>query len=89
MKRKVFFVKSRRKRKGTNTLAKVEFVLSIFIAIAGLICSVMGYRKSKQEGLELGGLALAGIIISAVSMAIVFLSIIIVIATLGSLASYY
>lgn len=51
-----------------NTIAIVGFVLSFIIALAGLICSIIGYRKAKNEGLDGGSLALAGIIISAVSM---------------------
>ncbi len=61
------------KPKETNVLAIVGFVFSFLVALVGLICSILGYRKAKQEGLEYGGLALAGIIISAVSMALAFL----------------
>ena len=53
-----------------NPLAIVGFILSFFIAIAGLICSILGYQKCKKEGVPYKGLALAGIIISAVSMAL-------------------
>ncbi len=51
-----------------NTIAIVGFVLSFIVALAGLICSIIGYKKAKNEGLDNGSLALAGIIISAVSM---------------------
>jgi len=54
-----------------NTIAIVGFVLSFFIAIAGLVCSIIGYKKAKNEGYENGGLALAGIIISAIEIALV------------------
>ena len=54
-----------------NTIAIVGFVLSFFIAIAGLVCSIIGYKKAKNEGLEYGGLALAGIIISAIEIALI------------------
>lgn len=67
-----------------NTLAIVGFVLSFFIAIAGLICSILGYKKSKNEGAPYGGLALAGIIISAISIGLTILIYIIVIAAVGA-----
>lgn len=75
--------------KESNVLAIVGFIFSFYIAIVGLICSIIGYRKAKQEGLEYGGLALAGIIISAVSMAIAFIWLIIVCAVLNASISYY
>ncbi len=53
----------------TNNMAVIGFILSFFIAIAGLICSIIGYKKAKEEGLDNKGLALAGIIISSLSMA--------------------
>ena len=53
-----------------NTLAIVGFILSFFVALAGLICSILGYQKAKNEGLPHKSLALAGIIISIVSMAL-------------------
>lgn len=56
---------------GENTIAIVGFVLSFIIALAGLICSIIGYRKAVNEGAPHKGLALAGIIISVVSMALV------------------
>lgn len=61
-----------------NTIAIVGFVLSFIIALAGLICSIIGYRKAKNEGLDNGSLALAGIIISAVSLASIILSFILI-----------
>lgn len=56
-----------------NTIAIVGFILSFFVAIAGLICSIMGYKAAKNNGAPYGGLALAGIIISSVSMGLAFL----------------
>lgn len=56
-----------------NPLALVGFIFSFFIALVGLICSILGYRKAVNEGAEYKNLALAGIIISAVSMAIAFI----------------
>lgn len=50
------------------TLAIVGFILSFFISIAGLICSIIGYKKCKNENLKGSGFAIAGIIISALSM---------------------
>ncbi len=51
--------------KQTNTIAIVGFILSFFIAIAGLICSIIGYKKSRELDGKGKGFALAGIIISA------------------------
>lgn len=72
----------------TNTLAIVGFVLSFFVALAGLICSILGYNKAKNENLGYGGLALAGIIISVLSM---ILSVILYVFVLSELATatYY
>ena len=67
---------------GENTIAIVGFVLSFIIAIAGLICSVVGYRKAVTEGAPHKGLALAGIIISVASMALVIILYITVFSTL-------
>lgn len=53
-----------------NILAIVGFALSFFIAIAGLICSILGYKNAPQYNGEGKNFALAGIIISAVSIAI-------------------
>lgn len=63
----------------TCTLAIVGFVLSFFVSIAGLICSIIARKKCREENLEGGGLALAGIIISAVSMAVLVIYIIAVV----------
>lgn len=73
----------------TNTMAIVGFVLSFFIALAGLICSIIGLRQcnATKEGGK--GFAIAGIVISAVSMALAFLIYIILIAAIGSYPGYY
>lgn len=55
--------------KTTCDLAIVGFVLSFFIAIAGLVVSIIGYRKCKNENLGGQGFATAGIIISAIGLA--------------------
>lgn len=49
-----------------NALAIVGFVLSFLIPIAGLVCSILGYNKAKNEGLPYQKLAYAGIIISVI-----------------------
>ena len=64
----------------TNVLALVGFILSFFVSIAGLVCSIIGYKKAPEYGGNGKNLALAGIIISAISIA---LSIIYVIAIFG------
>lgn len=56
--------------KESNTIAIVGLVFAFLSPLVGLICSIIGYRKAKQQGLEYGGLALAGIIISAVEMVV-------------------
>lgn len=69
-----------------NTIAIVGFVLSFFFAIAGLVCSIIGYKKAKNEGYDNQGLALAGIIISAISIGLVVLYIVLIIAGVSCLA---
>ncbi|MDE5721624.1 MAG: DUF4190 domain-containing protein [Clostridia bacterium] len=56
----------------TNVLAIVGFVLSFFTAIIGLICSIIGYKNSKDPRYNGNGrsLAIAGIIISCVATAL-------------------
>lgn len=68
----------------TNVLAIVGFILSFFISIAGLICSIIGYKRAPELGGKGKGLALAGIIISAVSMAIALIYVVIALAALGT-----
>ena len=68
-------------RQETNVLAVVGFILSFVVAIAGLVCSILGYKKAPELNGDGKGLALAGIIISAVSMALAFILIIILFAT--------
>lgn len=56
----------------TNAIAIVGFVLAFLIPIAGLICSILGYKRADKEyGGNCKGLALAGTIISAIMLAIV------------------
>lgn len=70
----------------TNTLAIVGFVLSFFIAIAGLICSILGRKRANELGGNGKGLATAGIVISIVSMVISFIYLMIVISVIGNMA---
>ena len=51
---------------GSNTLAIVGFVLSFFVPIAGLICSILGIKRAPQYGGKGQGLAIAGLVISIV-----------------------
>ena len=51
-----------------NTMAIVGFILSFFVAIAGLICSIIGLKRAPQFGGKGKGMAIAGIILSALSM---------------------
>lgn len=67
-------------------MALIGFILSFFIAIAGLICSIIGYKRAKEEGLDGGkGMALAGIIISAIEIGFAVIIYIIIIG--GSCAA--
>lgn len=73
-------------------LAIVGFVLAFMCNIAGLICSIIAYRKCRDEGLNGKGFAIAGIAISATSMAIAVIYIIAVIGIIGcamSMPYYY
>ena len=60
-------------QQSNNTIAIVGFVLSFLVALAGLICSIIGYKNAVKENAPYKGLALAGIIISAVSMILSFI----------------
>lgn len=66
--------------KQTSMLAVVGLVLSFFMPLIGLICSIVARKKCREENLEGGTLALVGIVISALSIG---LSIIIIISTVG------
>lgn len=50
-----------------NTIAVVGFIFSFFIALVGLVCSVIGYQNASR-GAKYSGLSVAGIIISIISM---------------------
>ena len=68
-----------------NVLAIVGFVLSFFIALAGLICSILGYKRAPEFGGKGKTLALAGIIISIIEMVLAVLIYIIAIAVAGAM----
>ena len=57
-------------RNETNVMSILGFVLSFFLGIPGLICSIIGLSKSKE--LKNGkGLSIAGIIISSIRIAFI------------------
>ena len=66
--------------KKSNTIAIVGFILSFFIAIPALICSIIGLKKSKE--LNNGkGFSIAGIIISSVKIVLgILVTVLLVIA---------
>ena len=55
--------------KDSNSMAIVGFIMSFFVSIAGLICSIVGYRNAVNGNADGKGLALAGIILSAIRLA--------------------
>lgn len=71
----------------TCTLAIVGFVLSFFISVAGLICSIIAYRKCRDENLNGKGFAIAGIAISTVSVVVWIIYIIVVVGIIGAAAA--
>ena len=62
----------------SNVLAIVGFILAFIVPVAGLIVSILGFRKAKTLNGKGRGLALAGIIISAIVWA--FIALIMVLA---------
>lgn len=73
----------------SNTIATVGFILSFFVAIAGLICSIIGYRNASKLNGDGKGFALAGIIISSVSMVLAFIIYIVAMAFLSEYFTEY
>ena len=61
------------KKEQKNKLATVGFVLSFFFALPGLVCSILGLKKSKELDGKGKNLSIAGIVISVVSIIISFL----------------
>ena len=51
-----------------NVIALVGFILSFFVAIAGLICGIIGLVQSKKLNEEGKGFAVAAVAISAASL---------------------
>lgn len=67
-----------------NGVAVAGFILSFFIALAGLICSIIGLKQTKERGEKGRGLAIAGIIISALSI-VLSLALVVAITSAGYL----
>lgn len=66
----------------SNTLAIVGFVFAFLMPLVGLICSIIGLKKSKELSDNGKGLATAGIIISVIEILIVIIAIIAVVVPL-------
>ncbi|MBT1173557.1 DUF4190 domain-containing protein [Bifidobacterium sp. MA2] len=62
-----------------NAMAIAGFVCSFFVAIVGLVLSIIGLNQIKRTGEKGRGLAIAGIIISAVQMVITVLFIVFIV----------
>ena len=75
----------------TNTLAIVGFILSFFIAIAGLVCSIIALKQAPSFGGNGKGLATAGIVISivAIVIAVIYIFIVVAMLTVASQVGYY
>lgn len=54
----------------SNTIAIVGFVFAFLFPLVGLICSIIGLKKSKELGGAQKGLATAGIVVSVIIMII-------------------
>lgn len=52
-----------------NMIAVIGFVLSFFISVAGLVCSIIGYQNAQKGG-KYKGFAIAGIAVSITSIVI-------------------
>lgn len=78
--------------KTQNTFAIVGFILSFFIAIAGLIVSIIGLKKSKEFN-NGKGLSIAGIIISSLSiffsLIVLIISFMLVFSNMKSIDKYF
>ena len=66
----------------SNTLAIVGFVFAFLMPLVGLICSIIGLKKSKELNDNDKGLAIAGIIISVIEILIVIIAIIAIVVPL-------
>lgn len=66
-----------------NVLSLVGFILSFFVPIAGLICSIIGYKQIKENGGNGKGFAIAGIAIGATFTALIVIYLIMVFGLIG------
>ena len=57
----------------TNVLAIVGLIMAFFMPIAGLICSIIGYKKAEEYSDNSKPMALAGIIIRSIIMGIILI----------------
>ena len=73
--------------KQSNTIALVGFILSFFVALAGLICSIIGLKRAPEYNGNGKGFAIAGIIISAIEMFVAVIIVIVEIAALSTLVA--
>ncbi len=69
----------------TNQLAIVGFVLSFFVALAGLICSIIARKQCRENGEGGAGFALAGIIISIAEIVLVLFYVVIFVVVVAHL----
>ncbi len=60
----------------SNTLAIVGFVFAFLMPLIGLICSIIGLKKSKELNDNGKGLAIAGIVISSIDLLIALIVVI-------------
>lgn len=71
----------------SNDIAVVGFILSFFIGIAGLICSIIGLKRSVKCNGNGRGLSIAGIVIGSINIAVVIAFVMFyILAILGLLA---
>lgn len=68
-----------------NVLALVGFILSFVVAIAGLVCSIIAYKKADELNGNGKAFARAGIIISAVELVLEVVAIIILISVYATI----
>ena len=69
----------------SNVLAIVGFILSFFIAVAGLVCSILGLKKAPELGGKGRGLAMAGLIISIICLVLYVILFIVEVALAASM----
>ena len=70
----------------TNTIAIVGFIFSFLIALAGLICCIIGLKKSAETGTG-KGLSIAGIVIAIVNMVLGYIFYLPVLQQLSGMAT--